>query len=141
MKDSIRREYHRLRRKVWKPLAALDAAQATWLFEQFENQGLVRFEVIHDEYACAEDVICQCGEDDCEERHQKPEIERANRYGVFGIIVYAFQEHVLYSGEKRLDHVESCWGFIDDDWQDSGYDTDFKRATIDEAFLNVTAGV
>ena len=47
-----------------------------------------------------------------------------NREGVWGIVGEYFD------GE-RWRHADSCFGFVGDDWKNSGYDTDIMRATVD----------
>ena len=49
-----------------------------------------------------------------------------------------FSERVLAELTERANRdgaewveVDSCWGFIGDDWRDSGYDIDIMRATLD----------
>jgi hypothetical protein len=49
-----------------------------------------------------------------------------DRDGVWGIVGEYFD------GE-RWQHADSCFGFVGDDWKNSGYDTDIMRATLDEA--------
>jgi hypothetical protein len=60
------------------------------------------------------------------ERERKREIERINRDGVCGVIGEYFD------GEQ-WEQADSCWGFIGDDWKESGYDKDIMASTIKAA--------
>jgi hypothetical protein len=60
------------------------------------------------------------------ERERKAEIDRVNRDGVCGVIGEYFD------GET-WQHADSCFGFIGDDWKDSGYDVDIMSQTLDAA--------
>lgn len=58
------------------------------------------------------------------ERIVQEERDRANRDGVWGV------RGEYWDGHEWVE-VDSCWGFIGDDWRDSGYDVDIMRATLD----------
>jgi len=58
------------------------------------------------------------------EREQKQFREKVNREGVWGVI------GEYWDGEEWV-HVDSCFGFVGDDWKESGYDIDIMRATLD----------
>jgi hypothetical protein len=58
------------------------------------------------------------------EREQKEFREKVNREGVWGVI------GEYWDGED-WQHVDSCFGFVGDDWKESGYDIDIMRATLD----------
>jgi hypothetical protein len=60
------------------------------------------------------------------ERDRGEFIAKVDREGVFGVIGEYFD------GE-RWQHADSCFGFVGDDWKNSGYDTDIMRATLNEA--------
>ena len=49
-----------------------------------------------------------------------------NRQGVWGIVGEYFDGEVWQ-------HADSCFGFVGDDWKNSGYDTDIMQATLDAA--------
>lgn len=53
----------------------------------------------------------------------KRELDRAERDGCVGII------GEYWNGDEWV-HVDSVWGFIGDDWKDSGYDYDVMDATL-----------
>lgn len=60
------------------------------------------------------------------ERERQAEIERVNRDGVWGVI------GEFFDGED-WQHADSCFGFIGDDWKDSGYDSDIMASTLEQA--------
>jgi hypothetical protein len=60
------------------------------------------------------------------ERERQQEIDRINRDGVWGVIGEYFD------GEQ-WEHVDSCFGFVGQDWKDSGYDVDIMASTMDAA--------
>lgn len=60
------------------------------------------------------------------ERERQAEVDRVNRDGVWGVIGEYFD------GED-WQHADSCFGFIGEDWKDSGYDVDIMNATMDAA--------
>ena len=57
------------------------------------------------------------------DRERKEEMDRINREGVYGVV------GEYWNGEE-WEHVDSCWGFVGDDWKESGYDVDIMSATI-----------
>ncbi len=98
------------------------------------KRGNVRLRVVSDETCSLEDL-----EGDCFNPKANPDIsasklhhdrqqfiETVNREGVWGIIGEYFD------GE-RWQHADSCFGFVGNDWEHSGYDTDIMRATLNEA--------
>ena len=91
-------------------------------FEVLETLGVVRLQVVPDD--CPD--FSYLDQDEFSDIRDK-EYQRANNYGVWGIV-----------GEVLIDdddweHVDSCFGFIDDDWKGSGYDTDIMSACIEAA--------
>lgn len=114
MDQRIIREYTRLRGMGWR---AVDAYRAASVYARFVAAGplvdlLVEVDV--DEY--------QIGdlEDENEVR------ARVSREGTFGIIA-----RYRPSEDDSWRAVDSCWGFIGDDWKDSGYDTDLMLAALE----------
>ena len=98
------------------------------------QRGDVRLRMVPDEMCSLEDL-----EGDCFDSKANPDISasklhrdreefiaKVNREGVWGIIGEYFD------GEAWK-HADSCFGFVGDDWKNSGYDTDIMRATLDEA--------
>lgn len=57
------------------------------------------------------------------ERERKAFVERVRDEGATCLIGEYFD------GDD-WQHADSCWGFIGDDWKDSGYDVDIMRATL-----------
>lgn len=55
-------------------------------------------------------------------------VDKVNREGVYGIIS---QYKCPTCGEWIT--VDSCWGFVGDDWKGSGYDLDVKAAALEKA--------
>lgn len=114
MNATVRAEYKRLRRKGWTASDAMHAAEVNAAFEEAEAEGLVAFEVIPDESADLSFL-----DQDCMEDVREAEYSRADSCGTWGIVA-------TVNGKT----VDSVWGFIGDDWKDSGYDTDVKAAAL-----------
>lgn len=115
------REYARLRAAGWHAKQALDEARTLVLFEQYEDAGWVRFRVEPDElYEVDLDPSC------FSQRDIEAEHARVNNKGAWGII----SEYRCPLG-GTWEHADSVWGFIGDDWRDSGYDGDVRRAALD----------
>ena len=117
------RHYKRLREKNWHAREACRAAKAKEAFEVLEGAGLARLRVESDDMD-PKDLMPE----GYSAKEQKEYLERAERLGICGIIVECRNP---LAGEDAWEHVDSCWGFIGDDWQDSGYDTDFYENAID----------
>ena len=58
------------------------------------------------------------------ERERQEEVERAERDGVWGYVAE-------YWNGDQWEHADSIWGFISDDFKNSGYDTDLMQAALD----------
>lgn len=145
-------EYRKLRAKGWRAREAVHAARTVLAWDDtggfvFDGDdcnagnapgesvycpGSVRLRVAWDDSCTLEDL-----KGDMFNRDVNPEIqesqmareesefeERVERDGVTGII------GEYWNGET-WEHADSCWGFVGGDWQDSGYDTDIMRATLD----------
>jgi len=108
----IATEYARLRRLGWKAIEAFDAAKVRAAF--LDAGDCVELEVVPDLDAdlsfLNQDCFADCAEN---------ERDRANREGCWGVVAKAYGET-----------VDSVWGFIGDDWKDSGYDVDLMRAAL-----------
>jgi len=125
----INREYRRLRGLGWEADGALRAAKTR---EEWDKAGgIVRITIIADEMSGIEDL-----EGDMFNPIVNPDIpparlaaeraaliDRIERDGVWGVIGEYFD------GEA-WQHGDSCWGFVGEDWKDSGYDTDIMDATL-----------
>jgi hypothetical protein len=62
------------------------------------------------------------------EEQANEERARISRLGTWGVIVEV--RNPLSGEDGPWEHIDSCWGFVGDDWQDSGYDTDFYNNAI-----------
>lgn len=122
----MRSEYTRLRRIGWRASEAFRAAKTKENFDALnvgENNedpdGLVRFRIVEDL-----DGSTDVNFDGTEKEIEKVR-ERANQLGLWGIV-----------GEYRLTPTsgwwpaDSVWGFVGDDWRDSGYDVDIMANTL-----------
>ena len=143
MDTAIIREYKRQRSLGYFPTSATRALQSArtivaWSAaggyetsegDTFQDDGdTVRLITKpDDDWESATD--CGCEDEGCIPRNQ----ERASRDGVFGIIGEWFD------GEKWQE-ADAVWGFIGDDWRDSGHDVDIMQTTL-EAFMHGTARV
>jgi len=66
-------------------------------------------------------------QEDCFSTSAKQEtIDRCNRDGAWGIV-----GQYRLTDESEWITVDSCWGFVGDDWENSGYDIDIMQATLD----------
>jgi hypothetical protein len=63
-------------------------------------------------------------------RQEKEFIDKINRDGVWGIVS---EVKCLCCGEWT--QADSCWGFVGDDWKESGCDLDVKAAALEKAGL------
>ena len=98
------------------------------------KRGNVRLRVVPDETCSIEDLEGDCFNPKANpeipasrlERDHKDFITKVNRDGVWGIVGEYFDGEVWQ-------HADSCFGFVGDDWKNSGYDTDIMRATLDVA--------
>lgn len=128
MDQEVLREYARLRAKCWHSKAALEAAKVNVHFAEFEREGYVRIRVEADD-----DMDLSFLDDRSVFSEEDANKERA-RYsaGACGCIIEALNP--LGGGWECID---SCWGFVGDDWKDSGYDTDGKAQAIEwlESFV------
>lgn len=98
------------------------------------NRGHVRLRVLLDETCHVEDLEGDTFNPKANpnipasrlERERKEFVEKVNANGVWGIVGEYFD------GETWR-HADSCFGFVGDDWKNSGYDTEIMRATLDAA--------
>jgi len=117
---TLAREYARLRRQGFSAHIALDYARTAEEWDALEY-GEVRLLAEPDDSADFADLI-----GDAPESVVKSETKRADRDGVWGIV-----GQYLDPATGEWVTADSVWGFIGDDWQDSGYDYSVKRATLD----------
>ena len=106
------REYKRLRKQGWHANAALDYARTAEEWDALEY-GEVQ-------------LLIEPDNDPVWHDFDSAEAKRAEQYGVWGI-----RGQYRDPATDRWITADSIWGFIGDDWQDSGYDYDVKRVTLD----------
>lgn len=127
-KEKVTEEYWRLRKIGFRPVEALNAAKSNIRFDELEYEGLVSFEVLPDESADWDNLVGDCYDPKVNsdidpvilESQEQAEMDRANWGGIWGIVTKVGSEP-----------IDSVWGFIADDWKDSGCDSDAKQSAID----------
>lgn len=126
LRPDEQKEYLRLRGKGWAAKNALATARVNVLFELAEREGLVRFEAVDDTDTPDVSYFDTWTDLPASEREKlkKEELERIEREGAYGIQSFA------RFGCGELHPVDSCWGFVGEDWRDSGYDADVKLAAL-----------
>lgn len=119
MRNSIQREYARLRAKGWTASYAFGAAKTNVAFAEAEALGHVRIEHVSD------DMPYEYG-DAGDDPKWRAEVDRLiDSWGVWGIVAY-------YRDAVGDEHVaDSCFGFIGNDLEDNGYDSDIKQSALD----------
>lgn len=132
-------EYHKLRRKGWHAKEALRAARIKDEWLDAESEGFVKLDIVADDCVSLDGILGDCYDpkvitDISPKRlaaQRKLEIERINRDGVWGIVgkVKVPACSKCHSNE-RWETVESIWGFVGDDWKNSGHDTDVMSAVL-----------
>ena len=101
-------------------------------WQQAENDGLVRLRIEPDELCDYDNLAGDSFNPEVNTdiqphvlaREEREFIDKINRDGVWGIIIGEF-----WNGEEWI-HADSVWGFVGDDWKDSGYDLNVKDATL-----------
>jgi len=115
-----KREYKRLRQLGWPARDAWRSAKVAERFAQLEDAGLVRLRTDVDlDPATVLDF-------DGTPRERQAVAKRADAVGVWGLVAEARCPHC-----ESWHVVDSCWGFVGEDYLDSGYDSDLMRAAID----------
>jgi len=140
------RLYQRERTKGFQAKWALSNARTRLEWDQHEvaeyssgepidpKRGNVRLRLVPDETCSLEDLEGDCFDPNANpdipasrlQRDREDFIAKVNQEGVWGVVGEYFD------GEK-WQHADSCFGFVGDDWKNSGYDTDIMRATLDAA--------
>jgi len=133
MNKTIAREYFRLRKLGMGGIVGQDAknclntAVSNVAWDRLESAGLVRLSIIPDDYY--DDSYIDTWDDASESRREqiKKELwEKIERDGVWGIV----GEYKIDPESENWEHGDSCFGFIGDEWRDSGYDHSIKELTI-----------
>lgn len=132
------REYWRLRKAGWR---AADAWRAAHINAEFFNAecgphdmpepGAVRLQIVADDHCSLDDLFGDCYNPKVNpdipratlERQRAAEVERVERDGVCGIVGEWFD------GDE-WQQADSVYGFIGDDWRDSGYDVDIRASAL-----------
>jgi len=112
-------EYKRLRSLGYAPKDALRCARIRAQFEALVEQDLARFRTEPDD-----DWSTPLDMDGTPEDLAAVKA-RMDQEGVWGIVV-----DVRCTCCGNWDQVDSCWGFVGEDWRDSGYDVDLMAAAI-----------
>ncbi|HTF40869.1 MAG TPA: hypothetical protein VK754_09785 [Propionibacteriaceae bacterium] len=129
---TLTREYKRLRRLGWHASNAYNAAKTREAWDAAEAEGFVRLVYPPDECVSLDDLKGDCFNPKYVthisrsqlEREEKAFEEKVNREGVYGIVGEYFD------GET-WQQADSCWGFLGDDLQDNGYETDCMALTLE----------
>ena len=130
---AVESEYYRLREVGWTALQALEAARINVLFSDAEEKGDVSFEVLPDPEPYDDSYIDTW--DDVPE-HMREAARNETRRRIENDGVWGIRSNAKLSCGSLHD-VADCWGFVGDDWQDSGYDVDLKREALREAGYKV----
>lgn len=133
---TIEREFRRLRGKGWLALQAWREAKSRARFDALEAAGVVRLRVEADELLYDDSYIDTWTSIPLveRERERRETWARIEREGVWGVCA------------EYLDPVDgwtptdAVWGFVGDDWKDSGHDGDLRDAAV-EAFEAIDTGL
>lgn len=115
--QKILREYKRARAQNWTAIHAFHHAKTKVLFD---NTPGVRLCV-----ECDPDPEC-CLDVECSDKEKKELIKRVNQEGAWALVSYVQD----IDGEWNV--VDSCGGFIGEDWEWSGYEADLMNAALKE---------
>lgn len=131
MNEKTRKMYAQLRRKGYPAINAISRARTV---TEFESRDDVRLQIIPDELCSMDDLKGDMFSPTVNtdiprsrlEREEEEFEQRVKDDGVYGIV-----------GEYKCPccdiwvQADSCWGFVGDDWKESGYDADIMAATMD----------
>lgn len=125
--DIVTKEYNRLRSKDWIASAAFRAASIHARFTQYEGKFVkLSCEPEIDWYDDSYIDSWDCSEQE-KKRFKKELADRIEREGHWILAAYCRVDE-----SNRWEMVDSVGGFIGDDFIDSGYDVDLKRAALKE---------
>lgn len=127
-------EYKRLRKSGWGAKQAVSRAKLLARWEGMKQAGMVRLRIAPDEFVNMDDLkgdtYSRKANPDIPEprmaREEKEFEERIEREGVCGIV------GEYWNGEEWV-QVDSCWGFVGDNWKESGADDGIREAAMDAA--------
>jgi hypothetical protein len=127
MEQQTAREYARYRALGYTATDALRSARINTLFEAAEDSGAVKFEVVYDQEQYDDSYLDTWSDIHKTKReHLRKQLwNRIEREGTYGIKAYALDPYTYL-----LVEVDSVWGFIGNDWKDSGYDVDVKNSAL-----------
>ncbi|MEN6534494.1 MAG: hypothetical protein ABFD89_12575 [Bryobacteraceae bacterium] len=119
--------------------AAKREARIREAWEKAEDAGLVRLRVEPDESTDLDNLLGDVFNPEANpdidpkrlEQEKQHEIDRINRDGVWGVIgEYKAAVCPACGRGGNWEHADSCWGFIGNDWEGSGYDLDIMEETL-----------
>ena len=125
MLSQVKRETTRLRAKGWTMAQAYRAAKIKAEFAACDSVRLVQEcdpEVYDDSYI---DTWTDTTERQ-REHYRKETRQRILNEGCYGLV-----GEYLDPASGEWEQADAVWGFIGDDGDDSGYDTDIMRSTLD----------
>jgi hypothetical protein len=120
-----KQEYTRLRKAGWTAHTALRAAKIRTRFAALEHAGIVRFDVLEDSEPYMHGDVG-------DESETNARIERDGLYGI--------QVSTGCEACGSWNAVDAVWGFIGNDWRDSGYDVDLMESAIESVEKSTPAG-
>lgn len=132
--------YLKFRKLGYSPSQALRAAKITMKWHLAESRGRVGLDILPDTDVSFDNLTGDCFNPKYNlgisatnlKRQEKAFLDKVNNDGVWGIVGYAYVGK--YGTRKDID---SCWGFVGDDWRNSGYDLDIMQATLEAAGYKV----
>ena len=127
MDKRILAEYSRLRSLGWRAKDAIDAARTLAQFERLEILGLVKLAIEPEQEQYDASYVDTW--DLSERRREAAKKEIMDRVASEGTYFVMAMARASESDEFLC--VDSCGGFIGDDWIDSGYDVDLRRAAVE----------
>lgn len=114
------REYRRLRNKGWRASEAFRAARIRADFQA--HQDNVRLSIEPDDCVDLDNII----PDFYTPREREAEIKRIDWHGVWGLV-----GEFLDPLTRQWVRADAVWGFVGEDWKDSGYDDDIRASALD----------
>lgn len=124
------REYWRLRAKCWPAKDAIRAARAYSAFVELERRGLVELRAVSEEEQYDASYV-DTWTDISEKRRKAAKDDIMRRVAEEG--VYTLISLARATEEDEFECVDSCGGFIGEDWKDSGHDVDLMIAALEHA--------
>lgn len=156
MNKTTRKHYDRLAQRGWRVRDALRQARTYAAWDDADGvvcyscgygprtdrdgarcmdccEATVRLLIVPDHHYSLADLAGDCYRPECNPNVPRSKLDKeyaafVTRIEVDGVcgIVAEYRDH---NGE--WEHADSCFGFVGDDWRDSGYDSDGMRAALD----------